>query len=94
VQPLVDFLIKDFFSMDFNAELSFDVVKKLSLFRAMYEELGCSFIPWANEVMEHCWSEIHSDHEEVRSYIGEIMAFTERIMVNFSYNSTVSSFDQ
>lgn len=81
MQPLVDYLLKDFFSMDFNPELSFDVVKKLSLFRALYEELGYGFLPWADEVMDRCWFEIHSDHEEVRAYIAEIMAFTERISV-------------
>jgi proteasome activator subunit 4 len=79
VQPLVDHLIDSFQSLDFNAELSFDVVKILALFRALYEELGLKFNGWVNETLERCWPEVHGDHDDVRAYIAEILAFTDRI---------------
>lgn len=70
LQPLVDLLIDDFKSLDFNAELSFDVIKVLSVFRAFYEELGCKFSAWADEVLERCWPEIHGDHDDVSLGLG------------------------
>lgn len=66
LQPLVDFLVDEFKLLDFNAELSFDVFKVISLFRAFYEELGRKFTPWIDEVVEHAWKQIHGEHEDVR----------------------------
>jgi len=65
VQPLVDYLMDEFRSMDYNGEMSFDAVKILSLFRAFYEELNWKFSAWAAEVLERCWPEIHSEHDDV-----------------------------
>ncbi|KAF8640852.1 hypothetical protein AX17_000500 [Amanita inopinata Kibby_2008] len=80
VQPLVDYVVAEFQSLDFNAELAFDAIKDLSLFRAFYNGLGRKFTAWADETIERCWKEIHSDHDEVRAIIGEMLAFTEDIM--------------
>jgi proteasome activator subunit 4 len=80
VQALVDYLWKEYQELDFNAELAFDAVKVLSLFRAFYEELGRKFSPWGDDAIERCWKEINSDHDEVRAMIGEMLVFTEYIM--------------
>lgn len=78
--PIVDFLTEAFMSLDFSSEMSFDAVKVLSLFRAFYEELGIKFTPWVNNTLSRCWPELHSEHDDVRAYVGEILAFTENIM--------------
>ena len=70
LQPLVDFLVDVFKQLDFNAELSFDVVKAISLFRAFYGELGRKFTPWTDEVVEYAWKQIHGEHEDVCFYPG------------------------
>lgn len=79
LQDLVDDLVEGFRSLDFNSELSFDVVKVLALYRAFYEELGFKFSAWSDEVVDRCWQEIHCEHDEARAYIGDILAFTDRI---------------
>ncbi|TFK76829.1 hypothetical protein BDN72DRAFT_890635 [Pluteus cervinus] len=78
--PLVDHLVEALQSLDFNGEMAFDAVKVLSLFRAFYEELGPKFTPWVNDILARCWPELHSEHDDVRAYVGEILAFTENIM--------------
>jgi proteasome activator subunit 4 len=65
VQPLVDYLMNEFQTMDYNGEMSFDAVKILSLFRAFYEELSWKFSAWTDQVLERCWPEIHSEHDDV-----------------------------
>ncbi|RDB28522.1 Proteasome activator complex subunit 4 [Hypsizygus marmoreus] len=80
VQPLVDFIVNEFNMIDFNAEMTFDAVKVLSLFRAFYEELGRKFVAWTGDVVARSWAEISSEHDEVRAYIGEILAFSQKIM--------------
>ncbi|KAK0456353.1 hypothetical protein EV421DRAFT_1699087 [Armillaria borealis] len=79
VQPIFDYLLESFTTMDYNAELSFDVVKILSLFRTCYEELGWKFSAWMDEVLQRCWKEIYSEHEDVRTYIAEILCFADKI---------------
>lgn len=83
-------------TMDFSAELSFDVIKKLSLFRACYEGLSWKFTPWLDEYIERCWKEIHSEHDDVRTYIGEFLSFSDKIKVcendiSGFYNLTIIS---
>ncbi|KAG5652289.1 hypothetical protein H0H81_005549 [Sphagnurus paluster] len=79
VQPLVDYIVNEFKNIDFNAEMTFDGVKVLSLFRAFYEELGRKFTAWADDALARSWSEITSEHDDLRAYIGELLAFTEKI---------------
>ncbi|KAF9014988.1 hypothetical protein BDQ17DRAFT_1418116 [Cyathus striatus] len=79
IQPLVDYLVEAFNHTDFNAELSFDAVKVLSLYRAFFEELGRKSVSWMDDAVERSWHEIRSEHEDVRAFIGEILAFTENI---------------
>lgn len=81
MKPLFDYILNEVMTMDFNAELSFDVIKKLSLFRACYEELGWKFTPWVDQLLQRCWKEIHSEHDDVRTYIGEFMSFADKIKV-------------
>ncbi|GLB36425.1 putative protein with domain of unknown function (DUF3437) [Lyophyllum shimeji] len=79
VQPLVDYISNEFHNVDFNAEMTFDPVKVLSLFRAFYEELGRKFIAWTDDTLARSWKEIGGEHADVRAYIAEILAFTQKI---------------
>ncbi|KAG6832246.1 hypothetical protein H0H92_004211 [Tricholoma furcatifolium] len=79
VQPMVDFIVTEFKNIDYNAEMTFDGVKGLSLFRAFYEELGRKFDAWTEETLSRVWAEISSEHDDLRAYIGEILAFTQRV---------------
>ena len=65
VQPLMDFLVDAFTNLDFNAELSFDAVKVISLFNAFFEGLGRKFSPWTDDMVERSWTEIHGEHDDV-----------------------------
>ena len=65
VQPLMDFIVDAFTNLDFNAELSFDVVKVISLFSTIFEELGRKFVPWTDNMVERSWAEIHGEHDDV-----------------------------
>jgi proteasome activator subunit 4 len=82
VQPLFDHIFGSFQSMDFNAELSFDAVKIISLFRTIFEELSRKFVAWTDETVERVWAEINCEHDDVRSYISEIMCFAENMKWN------------
>ncbi|KAF9073805.1 armadillo-type protein [Rhodocollybia butyracea] len=79
-QPLVDHLFELFETADLNTEMSFDAIKILSLFRSCYEELGWKFSAWLDDSVERCWREIHSDHDDVRTYIAELLAFADKTM--------------
>jgi len=61
----LDHILELFKTLDYNTELSFDAVKILSLFRACYEQLGRKISAWIDEIVERCWLEIHSEHEDV-----------------------------
>ena len=65
MQPLMDFLVDAFNNLDFNAELSFDAVKVISLFSAVFEGLGRKFFPWTDDMVERSWAEIHGEHDDV-----------------------------
>lgn len=65
LQPLVDFIMNAFHTMDFNGESSFDALKVLSLFTAVYEELNWKFSAWTDEVLDRYWPQIHSEHDDV-----------------------------
>lgn len=99
VQPLVDFIVDAFKNLDFNAELSFDAVKILALFRTFWEELGRKFDAWTDETVERSWFEIHGEHEDVGFFAGslitdvdcfcQVRAFIAEILA-FSQNIKVS----
>lgn len=67
VQPLVDYLVEEFNTVDFNAESTSDVVKVLCFFRAFYEEMNWKFSAWTDEVLRRVWPEISSEHDDVRT---------------------------
>ncbi|EEB90585.1 hypothetical protein MPER_11186 [Moniliophthora perniciosa FA553] len=79
MQLLFEHILDMYKNLDYNTELSFDAIKVLSLFRACYEQLGWKFHAWIDEVTERCWAEIHSEHEDVRAYIAEMLAFGDKI---------------
>ncbi|KAG5352050.1 hypothetical protein C0989_004042 [Termitomyces sp. Mn162] len=66
VQPLVEFIINEFKNIDYNAEMTFDGIKVLSLFRAFYEELGRKFDAWTEDTLARTWAEINSEHDDWR----------------------------
>ena len=57
--------MSEFHTMDFNGESSFEAVKVLSLIRALYESLDWKFSAWTDEVLERCWPQISSEHDDV-----------------------------
>ncbi|KAJ4476693.1 hypothetical protein J3R30DRAFT_3704168 [Lentinula aciculospora] len=79
VQPLTDYLFEFVETADLNTELSFDAIKILSLFRSCYEELGLKSSAWLDDAVDRYWRELHSDHDDVRSYIAELLAFADKI---------------
>lgn len=62
---LVDYIVAAFNTTDFNAEMSFEAVKRITIFRAFFEELGRKFIPWTDEAVKRAWAEVHSEHDDV-----------------------------
>lgn len=86
VQVLVDQVLSEFKSLDFNSELSFDVIKTLSLFRAWYEGMGWKAAPWVDECLDRYWAELHSEHDDVRAYIGEFLSFSDKVKVRCSFS--------
>ena len=81
-QPLVDRLVDGFNSVDFNGESTFAISQVLCFYRAFYEELGWRFEPWADDMIARAWPEIGCEHDEVRSYIGEMLAVGEKVKVS------------
>jgi proteasome activator subunit 4 len=65
--------------MDYNGESSFDAIKILIFFRQFYEELNWKFSAWMDSMVQRCWPEISGEHDEVRAYVGEILAFSGKI---------------
>jgi len=78
----VDELIDRFNSVDFNGESTFGISQVLCFYRAFYEELGWRFEPWADDMIARAWPEIKCEHDEVRSYIGEMLAVAEKAKVS------------
>lgn len=68
--------------MDFNGESTFAISQVLCFYRAFYEELGWRFEPWADDMIARAWLEIGCEHDEVRSYIGEMLAVAEKAKVS------------
>ena len=65
LQALVDFVMDAFSNLEFNGESSFDILKVLSLMRAVYEGLNWKFSAWIDDILDRCWPQIHSEHDEV-----------------------------
>ncbi|KAG1826229.1 uncharacterized protein BJ212DRAFT_1444172 [Suillus subaureus] len=79
LQPLVEHIVEQFKSMDYNGPSSLESIKVLALFRAFYTELGWKFTSWSDSTMERFWQEVHSEHDDVRSHVAEMMAFCNGI---------------
>ena len=67
MQPLVDFILESFKNLDYNAEMTFDIVKIMNLFRAVYEEMGWKFKEFADEAIQQSWGAISNHHDDVCS---------------------------
>jgi len=78
-QVLVEYLVQEFHSTDYNGESSLNAVKALCFFRAFYEEQNWKFSQWVDQAVERVWAEISSEHDEVRAYISELLAFASKI---------------
>lgn len=64
-QALVDYLVQEFCSTDYNGESSLNAVKALCFFRAFYEEQNWKFSGWMDLAVDRVWAEISSEHDEV-----------------------------
>ncbi|KAI9066676.1 hypothetical protein FKP32DRAFT_1589371 [Trametes sanguinea] len=80
LQPIVDRIMDEFKTVDFNGESTFEIIQVLCFFRAFYEQLGIKFAPWVDDVMSRCWSELKCEHEDVLAYFSEIFAFCGKVM--------------
>lgn len=69
VQPLVDQIVKDFHTCDFNSETTSDTVKTLCYYRAFYEQLGWKSFAWVDETLRRYWRDLTCEHEDVWPYI-------------------------
>lgn len=79
LQPLVEHIVEQFETMDYNGPSSLESVKILALFRGFYTELEWKFSSWSDSTMERFWREVHSEHDDVRSHVAEMMAFCNSI---------------
>ncbi|KAJ7785985.1 hypothetical protein B0H16DRAFT_1488812 [Mycena metata] len=80
LQPLMDHLMNLWETMDYQPELAFDATKLFSVFKGLYEELNWKFSAWTDRVVERCWDQLDTnEHEEVRAFIAELLAFSSRI---------------
>jgi proteasome activator subunit 4 len=79
--PLVDYVLNQFASMDCNSESSFDAVKIAAFHRGLAEEFGWKFTAWIDSSIQRYWKDIHSEHDEVRSYIADALELSGNIMV-------------
>ena len=68
-QVLVDYLVQEFGSTDYNGESSLNAVKALCFFRAFYEEENWKFSAWMDQAVERVWVEISSEHDEARHHL-------------------------
>ncbi|KAF8649879.1 hypothetical protein AX16_005641 [Volvariella volvacea WC 439] len=76
---LTDYIIEEFKSLDFSADMSFDVMKVLALIRPFYIESGWKFTAWADEVLERFWCEIDCIHDDVRASIAEYLGIVSNL---------------
>jgi proteasome activator subunit 4 len=63
-QALIDYLVQEFYSTDYNGESSLNAVKALCFFRAFYEEQNRKFSPWVDKAIDRVWAELSSEHDE------------------------------
>jgi hypothetical protein len=68
-QVLVEYLVQEFHSTDYNGESSLNAVKALCFFRAFYEEQNWKFSPWVDQAVDRVWAEISSEHDEVSYFL-------------------------
>ena len=69
LQPLVDRIVEEFNTVDFNGESTFEIIQVLCFYRAFYEQMGVKFTPWVDDTLKRCWSELKCEHEDVRAEI-------------------------
>ena len=62
----MDYVLTSFKACNFNGELSLSSVKVAAFLRAFYEELGWRSNAWMDEILDRYWTELNSDHDEVR----------------------------
>jgi proteasome activator subunit 4 len=80
VQPLVDFVVGQFHTADWNTESSFDASRALLAFRAFYEHMGWKAAAWMPDALARAWPELAGEHDEVRAYIGELLVFSGKAL--------------
>lgn len=84
-QPLVDFVVEQGLTTDYNGESSFESSRSASFWRAMAEELGWRFSAWTDQWVERHWVELASEHEEVRAYVADALEISGKIKASGSH---------
>ncbi|KAJ7169566.1 hypothetical protein C8R46DRAFT_1162360 [Mycena filopes] len=80
LQPLMDHLLNLWETMDYQPELAFDATKLFTVFKGLYQELNWKFTAWTDRVVERSWHQLETnEHEDVRAFIAELLAFSSRI---------------
>lgn len=94
VQPLVDWVVSEFQTADMNGESTFDAVKVLCMFRAFYEEMGWKAAAWMDEAVLRVWPELTGEHDDVRAYIAELLAFSAKAKVRLCHAKRCAEADR
>ena len=80
LQPIVDRIISEFETVDFNGESTFEIIQVLCFFRAFYEQLAIKFTPWVEDVLTRCWAELKCEHEDVSLHNASAYRLTTELM--------------
>ncbi|KAH7104159.1 hypothetical protein BKA62DRAFT_635182 [Auriculariales sp. MPI-PUGE-AT-0066] len=78
-QPLVDFVVDQGLTADYNGESSIEASRSASFWRSMAEELGWRFTAWVDQYVERHWQELASEHDEVRAYVADSLELSGKI---------------
>lgn len=73
--PLINHVMDQFHHMDFNGQSSVDCQKVLSQFFAFHFAMQWKFLPWVDSTLERFWPEVHSEHDDVRSSVADLMSY-------------------
>ncbi|KAG8866672.1 hypothetical protein FRC20_007837 [Serendipita sp. 405] len=79
-QLIIEFLMRENQTMEYNQELSFDAIRICCFTQSMAEALGWRFRPWIGPIVDRHWQELASDHDEVRAYIADALQLFDKIM--------------
>ncbi|KAG8823710.1 hypothetical protein FRC18_010687 [Serendipita sp. 400] len=89
-QLIIEFLMRENQTMEYNQELSFDAIRICCFTQSMAEALGWRFRPWIGPIVDRHWQELASDHDEVRAYIADALQLFDKIMPELLHMSELN----